>query len=861
MIAGAVHRLGTLAVAWLVSQVSPAWTTRYLGVVLGPLLLLGAVGLARAGTLGLVALVIVLGIWAIPRTLRAREQVERRRPAQRRRARAPARATWWSRCSPSRGRCSPTTWRLGGAPKLTLRERDGRGRERPRDGLARRLRPAEGGHPAENLEPLLASVPAGGRVLIVHPVTLGQTTGTRPGPSSSGADRPSGARPWRPTSASSGWAAVPPVLPARHPHRSARSALREDRMSDERHEPTAPSSRDPELREKPTLILGGGPAGPHRRLPARQAGPARDRARGRGPGRRHRQDRGPRRLPLRPRRPPLLHEGARRSTTSGTRSCARSSSSARACRASTGTTKFLDYPLRGPDVIKKLGPVELTRALLSYLWAAGQAEGQGGHLRGVGLQPLRQAPLQPLLQVLHREGLGRPHVRDPRRVGRAADQGPVVLPRRQAAFFGNKGNKVTTLIAEFHYPRFGPGQMWEQMTNDIEQLGGQVLLEPPGHEARARRRPLRARHVPASRCEPSAVISSLPLRNTVGIAEPAPAARGDRRRRGPALPRLPHGRGRARRRGPLPGQLDLHPRARRGGRAHPELPLLEPVDGPGPDQGLRRPRVLLLRRATSCGRWTTTSSSSSACASSSSSASPAPTSSSSASSSASRRRTRCTTPTTPSASTTIRSWLDGLDNFIQVGRNGLHRYNNSDHSMLTAMRAVDNLVKGTDHDIWAVNAESAYHEEEQAGRAAALHRGARDGGDEGAAAPLGRRCAACSRLRPRARRRLPARVLERAARRGARQRGGRRRRDRSRGSRCWRRSRWSPATSRTRRCRSRPPRRVLHVGYLALLARAYQGGEVSVVYPVSRGTAPVLVLVVRRRRARRGRVGAGRPSA
>jgi hypothetical protein len=61
----------------------------------------------------------------------------------------------------------------------------------------------------------------------------------------------------------------------------------------------------------------------------------------------------------------------------------------------------------------------------------------------------------------------------------------------------------------------------------------------------------------------------------------------------------------------------------------------------------------------------------------------------------------------------IRSWLDGLDNFIQVGRNGLHRYNNSDHSMLTAMRAVDNLVRGADHDIWAVNAESVYHEEEE----------------------------------------------------------------------------------------------------------------------------------------------------
>ena len=58
----------------------------------------------------------------------------------------------------------------------------------------------------------------------------------------------------------------------------------------------------------------------------------------------------------------------------------------------------------------------------------------------------------------------------------------------------------------------------------------------------------------------------------------------------------------------------------------------------------------------------------------------------------------------------IRGWLDGIENLQQVGRNGLHRYNNSDHSMLTAMRAVDNLVDGAEHDLWAVNAESVYHE-------------------------------------------------------------------------------------------------------------------------------------------------------
>jgi protoporphyrinogen oxidase len=60
----------------------------------------------------------------------------------------------------------------------------------------------------------------------------------------------------------------------------------------------------------------------------------------------------------------------------------------------------------------------------------------------------------------------------------------------------------------------------------------------------------------------------------------------------------------------------------------------------------------------------------------------------------------------------IREWLDPIEGLTQVGRNGLHRYNNSDHSMLSAMRAVDNLIAGTDHDIWAVNVESAYHEEE-----------------------------------------------------------------------------------------------------------------------------------------------------
>ncbi|MGI8750504.1 MAG: hypothetical protein ACR2J6_08155, partial [Thermoleophilaceae bacterium] len=60
--------VATLAIAWLFSQISPAWTTRYLGVALGPIFLLAAFGLSRAGYLGMVALVVILGIWAIPKT-------------------------------------------------------------------------------------------------------------------------------------------------------------------------------------------------------------------------------------------------------------------------------------------------------------------------------------------------------------------------------------------------------------------------------------------------------------------------------------------------------------------------------------------------------------------------------------------------------------------------------------------------------------------------------------------------------------------------------------------------------------------------------------------------------------------------
>jgi protoporphyrinogen oxidase len=61
----------------------------------------------------------------------------------------------------------------------------------------------------------------------------------------------------------------------------------------------------------------------------------------------------------------------------------------------------------------------------------------------------------------------------------------------------------------------------------------------------------------------------------------------------------------------------------------------------------------------------------------------------------------------------IREYLDGLENARTIGRNGLHRYNNMDHSMLTGMFAVRNMVLGQNYDLWNINAEWEYHEEIQ----------------------------------------------------------------------------------------------------------------------------------------------------
>jgi protoporphyrinogen oxidase len=93
--------------------------------------------------------------------------------------------------------------------------------------------------------------------------------------------------------------------------------------------------------------------------------------------------------------------------------------------------------------------------------------------------------------------------------------------------------------------------------------------------------------------------------------------------------------------------------------------------------------------------------------------------------------------------TTMRKWLEvNTPNVFPCGRNGMHKYNNQDHSMFTAMLSVENIL-GANHDVWSVNVEAEYHE----------HTAGDDGRPPSTPSPTGRDAPV-----------LPRRVLDDAAR-------------------------------------------------------------------------------------------------
>jgi protoporphyrinogen oxidase len=476
----------------------------------------------------------------------------------------------------------------------------------------------------------------------------------------------------------------------------------------------ATEAATPGLRDTPTLILGGGPAGlTAGYLLAKQGFPviifeAEDQVGGiaktevrEGPGGEYRFDLGGHRFFTKVQEvDDLWHEIMREEFLKRPR-----------MSRIYWNKKFLDYPLRGPDVIKKLGPIELTRCMLSYFWAQVKPKGREDTFEQWVSNRFGKRLFNLFFKSYTEKVWGVPTSEIRAEWAAQRIKGLSFFSAAKAAFFGNKGNEIKTLIGEFNYPRYGPGQMWETMTDDITKLGGQVLLNTKVDKVVFEGG--RATKVIAGgkEYESNYIVSSLPLRNIVGMAEPQPspevvaAAKGLRYRDFLTVSLVLDGEdlfpdnwiyihepdvevGRIQNfRSWSPWMVPDPTKACIGLEyfcfAGDEL--WETDDDELVELGMRELETLGL---------------------------------------ATRDKLEFGFATrVPKAYpmydmdyadriTAIRSWLDGLENLQQVGRNGLHRYNNSDHSMLTAMRAVDNLVKGTEHDIWAVNAESVYHETE-----------------------------------------------------------------------------------------------------------------------------------------------------
>jgi protoporphyrinogen oxidase len=382
--------------------------------------------------------------------------------------------------------------------------------------------------------------------------------------------------------------------------------------------------------------------------------------------------------------------------------------------------KFFDYPLRGKDVVARLGVIESLRCLLSYAVAK--------------LRPAKQPPEtfeqwvtsrfgKRLYEAFFRSytqkvwGLPGSEIRSQWAAQRIKDFSLATAVR---AMLGLNRRRVTTLIEEFKYPRLGPGQMWEAFREASEAAGIPVHLEHRCvgiHHAEGRvesvvvERKGEGERVVAV----DSVISTMPLNELVRALDP------------PAPPEVRDAADHLRYRSlclvalmttqtePFPDNwIYLHDPSVRAGRVQNFGAWSAGMVTPGTtclgveyfcfegDELWEMPEAEAIQLAkdelASIGLLDPALVSGGA-----------------------RVRVPRAYPVYDGgyedAVAQIRDYLTGFTNLQTCGRNGLHRYNNQDHSMWTAILAALNVADGASYDVWSVNAEEVYLEETVAAEA------------------------------------------------------------------------------------------------------------------------------------------------
>jgi protoporphyrinogen oxidase len=377
--------------------------------------------------------------------------------------------------------------------------------------------------------------------------------------------------------------------------------------------------------------------------------------------------------------------------------------------------KLFDYPLRAVNALRGLGLVEAVRCVASYGWAQARPPADQSHFEGWVTARFGKRLYSIFFKTYTEKVWGIPATSiqadwAAQRIRNLSLSKAIVnalSPRR-------KQTDVTSLIEEFDYPKYGPGMMWERCAEKVEKLGGTVALrtgvigiERDDHGAVA----VTVADDEGERTVPAGhVISSMPLARLVHVIEP------------PAPAEVTAAADRLRYRDFLTVALVVPQKY-----SFPDnwIYIHAPEVRVGRIQNFGSWSPFMVKDGRTClgleyfvnegdELWDATDDALVALGT------------------AELESLRLVTPGAvesgyvvrmpkaypvydeeyQSAVDVIRTWLArAVPNVHPVGRNGMHRYNNQDHSMLTAMLTVENILTGAGHDIWAVNVEEDYHEE------------------------------------------------------------------------------------------------------------------------------------------------------
>ena len=382
--------------------------------------------------------------------------------------------------------------------------------------------------------------------------------------------------------------------------------------------------------------------------------------------------------------------------------------------------KFYDYPLVASNALRNLGPIEALLCGLSYLWVRIRPPKDQSTFEGFVASRFGWRLYRTFFNTYTEKVWGVPateieallaaqRIKDLSLFRAVLDAlTPKFLKRKRA-----KGKQVTSLIEEFNYPKYGPGMMWERCTEIVTERGSKVHFDATVteiHHADGRAVSVTAETdgVP-TRYDATHVVSSMPIGLLLEAMEPPAPASVQAAAEGlthrdfmtvalvvPAEDGFPDNWIYIHDPGVEVGRIQnfgqWSPYMVKDGRtclgleyfvwegdemwtkhdddlveqAKRELQALGLVDSSKVEAGyvVRMPKAYPMYDDSY------------------------------------KRNVE-----------TIRSWIAAnTPNVYPVGRNGMHKYNNQDHSMYTAMLSVENIL-GADHDIWSVNVEAEYHEE------------------------------------------------------------------------------------------------------------------------------------------------------